>query len=208
VGPRNLRRSHIIPSVQKDPFVQFADWFRQASRSKSIEDATAFCLSTIDPNGAPNGRMVLLKGYDARGFVFYTNLRSMKGESLRKIPQAALTFHWAPLKKQVRIQGSTQIVSDREADAYWKTRPRLTQLGAWASKQSEVLSNRAILLKAVAKLAIQFGTGPVPRPPFWTGVRIIPRKIEFWQGRASRLHDRFLYTKKRHGVWALARLYP
>jgi len=193
--------------VLKDPFKQFADWFRQAGHAKDIEDATAVCLSTVDPSGAPNGRMVLLKGFDDRGFVFYTNLRSVKGKSLLATPQAALTFHWAPLKKQVRIQGRTETVSDTEADAYWKTRPRLTQLGAWASKQSEQLSSRAVLLKEVARLVLKYGTGPVPRPSYWTGIRIIPQRIEFWQGRTSRLHDRILYVRKNRR-WTIARLYP
>jgi pyridoxamine 5'-phosphate oxidase len=193
--------------VQRDPFAQFTHWFRQADRSKAIDDATAVCLSTTDAGGLPNGRMVLLKDFDARGFVFYTNLHSLKGKSLKKTPRAALTFHWAPLKKQVRIQGRTEVVSDAEADAYWATRPRLAQLGAWASKQSEILPSRAVLLKKVSVLALQYQGRAIPRPPYWTGVRIIPRKIEFWQGRPNRLHDRFLYAKK-HGRWRIARLYP
>ena len=192
----------------KNPIQQFENWFREAKRAKAIEDATAACLSTIDPAGFPDGRMVLLKGLDARGFVFYTNLQSVKGESLKKRPRAALTFHWAPLKKQVRIQGHTAWATDAEADAYWKTRPRLTQIGAWASKQSKPLPSRAHLLKDAAKYALQFGLSPVPRPPFWTGVRIIPQKIEFWQGRANRLHDRLLYSKDKRGAWNVLRLYP
>ncbi len=165
------------------------------------------CLSTIDPRGFPDGRMVLLKDFSEVGFVFYTNLKSAKGKSLTSIPRAALTFHWAPLKKQVRIQGRTEIVSNAEADAYWKTRDRLSQLGAWASEQSAELSSRAHLMKKVAKLALKFGIKPVPRPSFWTGIRVIPQKIEFWQGRPSRLHDRFLYTRSG-SRWRVVRLYP
>jgi pyridoxamine 5'-phosphate oxidase len=193
--------------VLKNPIRQFENWFREAKRSKAIDDATAACLSTIGPTGFPDGRMVLVKNVDELGFVFYTNLHSVKGVSLKKQPRAALTFYWAPLKKQVRIQGETTLVTDAEADAYWKTRPRLTQLGAWASKQSEILSSRAVLLKDVAKLALKFGVRPIPRPPFWTGVRVIPHSIEFWQGRASRLHDRLLYSKTSKG-WRITRLYP
>lgn len=165
------------------------------------------CVSTIDPQGYPDGRMVLLKEFDERGFVFYTNLNSIKGKSLKKLLRAALAFYWEPLKKQVRIQGKAEIVSDKEADAYWKTRPRLSQLGAWASKQSEPLSSRARLVAEVARLAAKYKFSPIPRPPFWTGVRVVPRKIEFWQGRANRLHDRFLYTK-RGDRWRMHRLYP
>ena len=193
--------------MREDPIERFRLWFRAARRCRTIEDATAACLSTMDPAGLPNGRMVLLKDFDARGFVFYTNLHSLKGKSLQKTPRAALTFYWAPLKKQVRIQGRTEIVSDAEADAYWATRPRLAQLGAWASKQSDILSSRAILLKDVARLALKYGRRPIPRPSYWTGVRVIPRKMEFWQGRANRLHDRILYDKTSRG-WVVIRLYP
>ncbi len=192
----------------KNPIRQFQNWFREAQRSKAIEDATAACLSTIGPGGFPDGRMVLVKDADERGFVFYTNLHSVKGESLKKQPRAALTFHWAPLKKQVRIQGKTTWVSNAEADAYWRTRPRLTQIGAWASKQSKPLASRTRLLKEVARWALKFGLSPVPRPPFWTGVRIIPHKIEFWHKQANRLHDRLLYSKNKRGTWDVLRLYP
>ncbi len=190
-----------------NPVEQFKAWFEAARHTKGIEDATAACLSTVDLEGFPDGRMVLLKDFDERGFVFYTNLHSVKGQALAKTPQAALTFHWVPLERQVRIQGETEVVSDGEADVYWETRPRLAQLGAWASQQSEPLPSRALLLKDVAKYALKFGVGPVPRPPHWTGVRILPRKIEFWRSRASRLHDRFLYTKT-DGSWKIARLSP
>jgi len=191
----------------KDPIVHFKEWFEAAKRAKTIVDATAMCVATADGQGRPDARMVLLKGYDEHGFVFYTNLHSPKGEQLHHHPYAALTFYWETLKKQVRIQGKTEIVSDAEADTYWKTRARLSQLGAWASKQSEELSTRAILIKDVAQLALKYGTGPVPRPPYWTGVRVIPERIEFWKAGMNRLHNRFLYTRKGD-AWQVRRLYP
>ena len=191
----------------RNPIRLFNNWIREAKRSPAIQDPTAACLSTLDLDRYPDGRMVLLKGFDERGFVFYTNLHSVKGESLKKLPRAALTFHWAPLKKQVRIQGQTNLVTNSEADAYWKTRSRLAQIGAWASQQSKILSGRAHLLKEVAKFTLRFGLKPVPRPPHWTGVRLVPRKMEFWRGRANRLHDRLLYVKKTGG-WQITRLYP
>lgn len=196
-----------LRNLSPDPLEQFIHWFDSAKRCKAVEDATAMCVSTVDGQGRPDARMVLLKEYDERGFVFYTNLHSPKGKELDKNPQAALTFHWAPLQKQIRIQGKTEIVTDAQADAYWRTRPRLSQLGAWASKQSEELATRAILIKDVAKLALKFGMGPVPRPLYWTGVRVVPHTIEFWQGQPNRLHDRFLYTRK-DGWWRVTRLYP
>jgi pyridoxamine 5'-phosphate oxidase len=193
--------------MTKNPISQFSSWMRLARKTKSIVDPTAACLSTLGAGQFPAGRMVLLKGLDERGFVFYTNLRSTKGRELSKNRKAALTFHWAPLERQVRIQGRTEFVSNQEADAYWKTRPRTTQLGAWASRQSERLLSRAVLLKEVSRFAKKFGKGPVPRPPYWTGVRIRPTKVEFWQGRANRLHDRMLFTRAGRN-WKNARLYP
>ena len=191
----------------KNPILQFKQWYESAQQNKAIEDATAMCVSTLGTDGFPDGRMVLLKEFDERGFVFYTNLNSAKGRALKKTPKAAITFHWPPLMQQIRIQGKIEYVTDTEADDYWRTRPRLSQLGAWASKQSERLSTRLILMKDVAKLAMKYGTAPVPRPPYWTGVRVIPQKMEFWQGQPNRLHDRFLYTKKGD-TWQVVRLYP
>lgn len=193
--------------MKSDPYEQFDKWFEEAKRCKTIVDATAMGLSTVDAKGWPDARMVLLKSHDERGFVFYTNLHSPKGKQLHDRPSAALTFYWDALQKQIRIQGKTEIVPDEEADAYWRTRPRLSQLGAWASDQSAVLSTRAILIKDVAKLALKYGMGPVPRPAHWTGVRVVPHKIEFWQGQPNRLHDRFLYTRQGDG-WQVQRLYP
>ena len=196
-----------LKSLPPDPLVLFGQWFESAQKSKTIVDATAMCVSTVDGNGHPDARMTLLKNFDARGFVFYTNLHSPKGQQLENHPWAALTFHWDAEQKQIRIQGRTEIVAEAEADAYWRTRPRLSQLGAWASKQSQELPSRTVLLKDVARLALRYGTRPVPRPPYWTGVRVAPEKIEFWQGQPNRLHDRFLYARKADG-WLVRRLYP
>jgi len=165
------------------------------------------CLSTVDAQGWPEGRMVLLKGFDERGFVFYTSIKSAKGKSLAKHRRAALTFYWEPLHRQVRIQGSTRLVSDEEADAYWRTRPRLSQIGAWVSHQSEPLPSNVLLIKEAMKLGLKFMGREVPRPPHWTGYRVKPRAIEFWQGRPNRLHDRFLYTRTAK-TWRIQRLYP
>jgi pyridoxamine 5'-phosphate oxidase len=196
-----------IRQLPPEPFALFEKWFEAARRRKDIADATAMCLSTVNADEWPDGRLVLLKSFDERGFVFFTNMNSVKGKALKKSSKAALTFDWPALQRQVRLQGRTEIVSDEEADAYWRTRDRLAQLGAWASQQSEALSSRAILVKEVAKLAVKYKWGPVPRPPFWTGVRVVPRRIEFWQGRPYRLHDRFLYMRK-DDRWQLVRLYP
>jgi pyridoxamine 5'-phosphate oxidase len=193
--------------LHHDPFVQFGLWFEDAKRLRSIELPEAACLSTIDTKGFPDGRMVLLKAFDEHGFVFYTNLESVKGRSLAREPRAALTFYWEKLKRQVRLQGATELVTDAEADAYWITRPRLAQLGAWASQQSRPLESNTVLLKRVGQYALKYFGRHVPRPSYWTGLRVIPAKIEFWQERPNRLHDRFLYTKSKTG-WDIERLYP
>ena len=190
-----------------DPIAQFSRWFADAKACKAILQANAMCVSTIDLNGFPDGRMLLLKGFDEKGFVFYTNHNSVKGQSLAKNPKASLTFHWDPLKRQIRIQGTTSLVTDAEADAYWKTRPRISQIGAWASIQSEPLDSNRTFIKRLADYALKFGVAPVPRPPYWTGVRVHPIKIEFWRERRGRLHERILYTRKDNG-WNIVRLYP
>ncbi|HVO33584.1 MAG TPA: pyridoxamine 5'-phosphate oxidase [Elusimicrobiota bacterium] len=190
-----------------DPMVQFGVWYKEAEKCKAIEQANAMCLATIDPDGFPDGRMVLMKGFDARGFVFYTNLKSLKGRSLAQLPKAALIFHWDPLKTQIRIQGATDIVPDAEADAYWKTRPRISQIGAWASLQSEPLDSNRTFIKRLSEYALKFGVSAVPRPPHWSGYRLKPVKIEFWRARRGRLHERILYTRQGPS-WNVARLYP
>jgi len=197
-----------LPSnFSDDPVKQFSEWYEEAKACRAIEQANAVCVSTVDLSGFPDGRMVLLKHFDARGFVFYTNLESVKSLSLAKIPRAALTFHWDPLKRQIRIQGKTERVSDAEADAYWVTRPRLSQIGAWASEQSRPLDSNRTFIKRLTQFALKFGTHPVPRPPHWSGIRILPAKIEFWRARRGRLHERFLYTKTE-GRWQIQRLFP
>lgn len=198
-----MNRVPLLP----DPIAQFAAWFEEARRCPSIEQPDAVCLSTVDPQGFPDGRMMLLKHFDPRGFVFYTNLNSVKGKSLAAVPKAALTFHWDPLKRQVRVQGTTRRISDAEADAYWATRPRLSQIGAWASLQSEPLERNRAFIKRLGECALRFGTGPIPRPPHWTGIRVQPFKIEFWRARRGRLHERFSYLKTGD-TWRVTRLYP
>lgn len=187
-----------------DPFGQFDRWFDEARAGEKLPEAA--CLSTIDGDGYPDGRMVLLKARDPRGFSFYTNLNSSKGRALLARPRAALTFHWMSLERQVRVQGDVERVDDAEADAYFATRPRGSQLGAWASDQSEPIASRQVLLGRVAEIE-RLHPASVPRPPHWTGLRIVPLRVEFWQGRPDRLHDRFVY--RREGpAWTLARLAP
>ena len=195
-------------TLQPDPVDQFGRWFADAEKKMGREWATAFCLSTVDLQGYPEGRMVLLKEWDVKGFVFYTHLHSVKGRSIAGHARAAMTFHWHPLERQVRIQGNTELVSDAEADAYFHSRTRLSQLGAWASHQSQPLKSRFALLRDVVRVGLKYPTGAIPRPPLWSGFRIKPLKIEFWQAGSHRLHDRFLYEKQSGGAWSITRLYP
>ena len=189
-----------------DPIAYFHRWFEEA-RANEPDDATAMALATADIAGRPAVRMVLLKHADERGFVFYTNLDSPKSNDLRANPHAALCFHWAKMERQVRIEGSVKQVSDAEGDAYFATRPRLSQIGAWASKQSQPMAGRFELEQAVAATAVRFGVGAVPRPPRWSGWRVVPERIEFWQARACRHHDRQLFTHGPRG-WCAQWLYP
>lgn len=190
-----------------EPVKQFSKWYDDAKACSAIEQANAMCLSTLDLKGYPDGRMVLLKGFDERGFVFFTNLTSVKGKSMAKLARAALTFHWDPLKRQVRIQGDIERVSDQEADAYWVTRPRISQLGAWASLQSQPMDNQQTFIQRIEEVKKRFAKKPVPRPPHWTGLRLEPQRIEFWRERRGRLHERFEYRKSGK-QWRTARLYP
>ncbi len=191
-----------------EPLRLFAAWFDEARRSEPA-DPDAMALSTVDRDGLPNVRMVLLKGFDERGFVFYTNQVSQKGQELADRAAAAAVFHWKSLKRQVRLRGAVEQVTDAEADAYFASRARLSQLGAWASKQSAPLESRLAFEKAVAQVTARYGLGPVPRPPFWTGYRIVPSVIEFWHDRPYRLHDRVEFRRRApDGAWTKTRLYP
>jgi pyridoxamine 5'-phosphate oxidase len=191
-----------------EPFRLFADWFAEARRAEPV-NPDAMTLATIDTDGLPNARMVLLKGFDQRGFVFYTNLGSVKAHELAAAPKAALAFYWKTLQRQVRARGSVEPVSQEEADAYFASRSRMAQIGAWASKQSSALESRMAFEKAIARFAAKFAIGTVPRPAFWSGYRVVPEEIEFWQERLYRLHDRVVF--KREGLsapWSKTRLYP
>lgn len=191
----------------KQPFQQFAEWFQLAKNTKAIADATAMTLATVGEGNQPSARMVLLKGFDERGFVFYTNLESRKSSEIKQNPKAALCFYWAPLDKQIRIEGTLELVSDEEADEYFATRPRQSQIGAWASKQSRPLESKAILIKDVALLNAKYVGRDVPRPPHWSGWRLKPNKIEFWQQVEYRLHDREVFELTGTG-WEPQKLYP
>ncbi|HET9451086.1 MAG TPA: pyridoxamine 5'-phosphate oxidase [Aggregicoccus sp.] len=191
-----------------DPFERFAALYEQARAAIPV-DPNAMVLATVGPDGQPSARVVLLKDFDARGFVFYTNLQSRKGEDLLAHPQAALVVHWVPLERQVRIEGRAERVSDEEADAYFQSRPRGSQVGAWASAQSRPLASREQLEARVEELTRQYEGREVPRPPHWSGFRLVPTRIEFWHARQSRLHERIAYTREREGSpWRTEMLNP
>jgi pyridoxamine 5'-phosphate oxidase len=189
-----------------EPWALFRGWMDEAKTSE-INDPNAMALATVDSDGLPDVRMVLLNGVDERGFVFYTNTESNKGRELQGQPKAAIVLHWKSLRRQIRARGPVVRVSDAEADAYFQSRPRESRIGAWASQQSRPLESRFALEKAVAFNAAKYAIGDVPRPPYWTGFRIAPVSIEFWQDKPFRLHDRVVFTREGEG-WEKVRMYP
>ena len=203
----------IVPSLAEeklpeDPFFLFEAWYKRYLESARIDFPQSMCLSTIGLDGFPEGRVVLLRGYNSNGFVFYTNFDSNKGKAIEKCPRAALTFYWDALGCQVRARGSVEKVSKKEADEYFKYRPRGSQIGAWASKQSQVLEDRSILDERVKQFEQEYENREVPRPERWGGYRVSPHQMEFWQKQDFRLHDRVLYQKQENQTWKNKRLFP
>ncbi|MDX2127444.1 MAG: pyridoxamine 5'-phosphate oxidase [Chloroherpetonaceae bacterium] len=206
-----IRKDYSLKSLSKEdlahnPYEQFQTWFSEAIKSEILEP-NAMTLSTASKDGIPSSRVVLLKGFDERGFVFYTNYNSKKGQELAQNPNASLNFFWKELERQVIISGVVERVSPEESDEYFKSRPLPSRLGAWASAQSEVIENSLSLIKKFKDFEMRYFLGDVPRPPHWGGFRVIPNSIEFWQGRPSRLHDRFRYTHHSTG-WRIDQLSP
>lgn len=192
----------------EEPFALFASWF-EAAKASELNDPNAVTVATADEDGLPDARMVLMKDFDPRGFVFYTNTRSAKGRQLAANPQAAMLFHWKSLRRQVRMRGPVSRVQDAEADAYFATRHRDSQIGAWASEQSRPMPGRFALERRAAEFALKFGLGAVPRPPHWTGYRLAPMRLEFWRDRPFRLHDRLVFERTdADAPWTRTRLYP
>lgn len=203
---RDYSRSSLSEkNILKDPIAQFRIWFDEA-KSSGFLDANAMVLSTSTSQGRPSSRVVLLKSFSDRGFNFFTNYESRKGEELLENPQACLLFFWDKLERQVRIEGFAEKLTAEESDEYYQTRPYLSRLGAWASKQSKPLATRFKLMREVAALMVKYPVN-VPLPPYWGGYRLVPENFEFWQGRQSRLHDRFTYARTENG-WEIDRLYP
>ncbi|BAZ44064.1 pyridoxal 5'-phosphate synthase [Chondrocystis sp. NIES-4102] len=213
VSLANLRQNYTlaglsIADVKSDPFEQFKIWFQQAYDANLIEP-NAMTLATATPDGKPSARIVLLKGINQQGFVFYTNYQSQKGKELIANPQAALVFLWHSLERQVRIEGKVEQLPIAESLAYFHSRPKSSQLGAWASDQSQVIGDRAILEQKLTALEAQYGEdATIPLPPHWGGFCVIPKRIEFWQGRPNRLHDRLVYDLQADGDWQIQRLAP
>jgi pyridoxamine 5'-phosphate oxidase len=198
-----LRRSDLDP----DPIKQFSNWFTAAIEA-GIRDVNAMSLATAGPDAKPSVRVVLLKGFDQDGFIFFTNFESEKGAQLEANPYASISFYWIELDRQIRISGKTEKTSREESQTYFHSRPIGSQLGAWASRQSEVLDGRRVLDARMAEMTERFGDKPIPLPPHWGGYRVKPDTIEFWQGRSNRLHDRFRYIRQVDGNWLLERLAP
>ncbi|MGO4325572.1 pyridoxamine 5'-phosphate oxidase [Cupriavidus sp. 2TAF22] len=207
----DLRRTYVLGSLSEsdvapDPISQFQRWFDEATHAK-LPEPNAMTLATVDAGGQPSARIVLLKGMDARGFTFFTNYESRKGLDMAANPRAALLFHWVQLERQVRVEGVVEKVDESESDAYYASRPLGSRLGAWASEQSREVADRAVLEQREADFRAKFGDNP-PRPAHWGGYRLAPTRIEFWQGRPSRLHDRIAYRLQADGAWQIARLSP
>ncbi|HSE97855.1 MAG TPA: pyridoxamine 5'-phosphate oxidase [Blastocatellia bacterium] len=200
---RGLRKS----DMRADPFEQFGEWYSRATGA-GLPLPNSMTLATVGADGAPSARVVLLKDFDERGFVFYTNYESRKGRELDADPRAALVFYWAELDRQIRITGRVERVSRRESEEYFRTRPLDSRLSAWASRQSRVIESREVLEAAMSGLEEKYGDGDVPLPPYWGGYRLAPEEFEFWQNRPGRLHDRFRYTRREDGGWLLERLSP
>lgn len=195
-------------TLTSEPFHLFGEWLEDAKKSEP-NDPSAVAVATVDEHGMPNVRMVLLKDFDERGFVFFTNFESFKGQEILSAHKAAMCFHWKSLRRQVRVRGPVEQVSDAEADAYYASRPRGSRIGAWASKQSRPLESRFALEKSVAEYTAKYAIGNIPRPPYWSGFRIRPTSIELWHDRAFRLHDRVLFTRDDpDSEWTKERLYP
>ena len=208
----NLRREYSLAGLREtdldpSPFRQFDHWFQQALTA-GLPEPNAMTLATATPDGRPSARIVLLKGCDERGFVFFTNYESPKGRELSANPQAALVCYWAELERQVRISGRVSRVSARESTDYFQSRPIGSQLGAWVSRQSQVVSGRAVLEERLEALQQEYHDKPIPLPPYWGGYCVAPDSIEFWQGRPNRLHDRLCYTRQAEGQWLIERLSP
>lgn len=195
-------------TLQSEPFVLFSSWLEEAKVSE-VNDPNAVALATVDEDGLPNVRMVLLKGFDHHGFVFYTNFESQKGQELLSQKKAAMCFHWKSLRRQVRLRGPVEVVTNEEADDYFNSRPRGSRIGAWASKQSRPLESRFALEKAVAEYTARYAIGEIPRPEHWSGFRIRPQSIEFWKDGKFRLHDRIEFRRTAEGAaWDKVRMYP
>jgi len=208
----NLRREYMQHGLREsdcaaDPVQQFRHWMDQALAAETPE-ATAVTLATCTADGRPSARIVLLKGIDERGFVFFTNYDSRKGKELADNPRAAIVCFWVELERQIRVEGTVEKITPEESDAYHRARPRGSQLGAWTSYQSEVIAGRQVLEDRLRELEGRFGTDEVPRPPHWGGFRLLPEIIEFWQGRPNRLHDRIRYRRLSSGQWLMERLAP
>lgn len=199
------QKTFLETDANPNPFIQFQNWWQEATESQ-IEEVNAMTLATVTPEGKPDARIVLLKGFDDSGFVFYSNYTSRKGQELAAKPFATLVFFWKELERQVRVEGSIELVSDQQSEDYYNSRPELSRLGAWASRQSEIIPNRQLLEDNMEKYRQEFA-GNIPKPPHWGGYRVVPQQIEFWQGRRSRLHDRLQYQKKNNS-WQIVRLAP